>query len=190
MRVGPQQVRIFLDRDSEYREPPSPPDYCAVRVIEHSAKMNGAAAASNGFGEAYMLTRGSEESARLNTQHGVMKELLNGHLVDPLVPLSKLRAVADVGTGTGIWLKDAAKEIRNPMGDDISFVGFDISAAQFPSDPLPQSRFVVHDVVEPFPAEYHESFDLVHVRFLNFALKLSDLERAVTNVINIIRQSR
>ena len=52
--------------------------------------------------EAYILKIDSEESWRLEIQHEYMRQLGHGHLIHPLVNTDKIRAIADVGTGTGI----------------------------------------------------------------------------------------
>jgi len=138
--------------------------------------------------EAYMLSRGQEESRRLDAQHHFSRELAHGHLVQPSVPHSGLRSIADVGTGTGIWLRELAQELVTPIGQ-IEFTGFDISAQQFPKVNIQGVGFIVHSVVEPFPRQYHEKFDLVHVRLLSYALKAQDLDKAVGNIIQILRKS-
>ena len=139
--------------------------------------------------EAYMLNRNHEESRRLDAQHQFARAVAHGHLIQPSIPRSHLRVVADVGTGTGIWLREAAQELVTP-NDLIEFTGFDISAEQFPKHAIQGVGFVVHDVVEPFPQQYHGSFDLVHVRLLSYALKAQDVQKAVENIIQILRESR
>ena len=137
--------------------------------------------------EAYMMKRNAEESKRLDAQHNFMRQLAHGSLIQPSIPRSDIRAVADVATGTGIWLREAAQELV--MSEEkIVFTGFDISAQQFPRDNISGLDFVVHDVVEPFPSEYHEKFDLVHVRLLSYALKAQDLEVSVKNIIQLLRE--
>ncbi|KAK3167845.1 hypothetical protein OEA41_004291 [Lepraria neglecta] len=136
--------------------------------------------------EAYMLSRNHEESRRLDAQHHFSRELAHGHLIQPSIPQSGLRSIADVGTGTGIWLREAAQELATP-NEQIEFTGFDISVQQFPKDSIQGVNFVMHDIVEPFPQEYHEKFDLVHVRLLSYAIKEQDLDKAVENIIQILR---
>lgn len=137
--------------------------------------------------EAYMMNRNEEESKRLDAQHNFMRQLAHGSLVQSSIPRSDLRAIADVGTGTGIWLREAAQELATSK-EQIVFTGFDISAQQFPKDDTHGLNLVVHNVVEPFPPEYHEKFDLVHVRLLSYALKAQDLEISVKNVIQLLRE--
>ena len=51
--------------------------------------------------EAYMPSRDRDESQRLDTQHHFCRALAHGHLVQPSIPDSSLRDIADVGCGTG-----------------------------------------------------------------------------------------
>lgn len=135
--------------------------------------------------EAYMLNRSQEESIRLDVQHHYMRQLAHGSLIQPSIPRSNIRAIADVATGTGIWLREAAQEFTTSK-EKMDFTGFDISAQQFPKDDNHCINFVVHNVVEPFPPEYHEQFDLVHVRLLSYALRAQDLEDSVRNIIQLL----
>ncbi|KAL8960810.1 MAG: hypothetical protein Q9193_002544 [Seirophora villosa] len=127
-------------------------------------------------GEAYMLPRNVQESQRLEAQHEYMRQLSYGHLIHPSIPIHQLHAVADVATGTGIWLRQLVEDPALPH-------------QQFPSsDGLPpQVSFAVHDMVKPFPTEHHEKFDLVNVRLVSYAIKGKDLEQVVRNVLQLLR---
>ena len=143
--------------------------------------------------EAYMLPRNSQESKRLNFQHDFLCNLSNGHLIHSSIACKDLRTIADIATGTGIWLQELAESgaISTKAENDVkaSFVGFDISPQQFPAQAdLPSDmKFVVHDMTEPFPQQYHERFDLVNIRLVSYAIKAVDLEKTVRNVLQIIR---
>ncbi|KAL9610246.1 MAG: hypothetical protein Q9167_005042 [Letrouitia subvulpina] len=142
--------------------------------------------------EAYMLTRDEQESQRLDAQHEYMRQLSHGHLVHPSIPTHQLHAVADVATGTGVWLRQLANDpaLPKPADDRIQrFVGFDISPQQFPprESLLPHITFVVHDIVNPFPPEYHEKFDLVNVRLVSYAIRAVHLDKVVQNILQILR---
>lgn len=139
--------------------------------------------------EAYMPSRNHEESQRLDAQHHFLRALAHGHLIQPSIPQSGLCNIADIGCGTGIWLREAAQELGTPE-NPIKFTGFDISAQQFPQENIQGVEFVVHDVVEPFPLQHHGNFDMVNVRLLSYALEAQDLEKAVENIIQILRKSR
>ena len=135
--------------------------------------------------EVYMLHRNQEESKRLDAQHHFSRALAHGNLIHPSIPQSNLLTVADVATGTGVWLREAAQELAAPT----KFTGFDISGQQFPKDGIKGVDFVLHDVVQPFARQYHGYFDLVHVRLLSYALKAQDLTVVVENIVQLIRNS-
>ncbi|KAL9002006.1 MAG: hypothetical protein Q9188_005046 [Gyalolechia gomerana] len=143
-------------------------------------------------GTTYMLPRSTQESQRLDAQHEYMRQISYGHLIHPSIPTRQLKAVADVATGTGVWLRQLAEDStfdRPAKGEPPYFVGFDISPQQFPpAEALPSNlTFTVHDFVNPFPAEYHDRFDLVNVRFVSYAMKRVDLDRVVQHIVQLIR---
>lgn len=133
-----------------------------------------------------MLPRDRTETERLEIQHKFLIAMVNGHLVHPSIPRKALQSVADVGTGTGAWLRDLANELDQEA--ESKLIGFDISGQQFPPDPLPNQDFVVHDMTTPFPTKYLGHFHLVNVRLLSYALKAQDLEQSVRNVVAIMRK--
>lgn len=100
--------------------------------------------------------------------------------------------MADVGAGTGIWLRDVASQlstIPTLKGEPRSFHGFDISDAQFPVNPPSNMRFTVQDILQPFPEEERGKYDLVQARFLILALKAKEIETAVRNLTQLLRKS-
>lgn len=138
--------------------------------------------------EAYMLPRDASESQRLDLQHLWMKAISNNKLLHQTIPIRSVRAVADVATGTGVWIRDAASSWPSLGGrGDVDFVGFDISSSQFPNTETPNVRYYVHDATRPFPAEYKGKFDIVNVRLVSYAIVTSDLPRMVQNIADIIR---
>lgn len=144
-------------------------------------------------GETYMLPRNTQESQRLDAQHEYMRQMSHGHLLHPCIPVHLLNSVADVATGTGIWLRQLAEDSTLPQpveGQKPNFIGFDISPKQYPpAESLPgHVALVVHDMVEPFPSEYHGKFDLVNVRLVSYAIKGSDLGIVVQNILQILRK--
>ncbi|KAL4769159.1 hypothetical protein BDW60DRAFT_195592 [Aspergillus nidulans var. acristatus] len=136
--------------------------------------------------EIYLLGRDEAESRRLNEQHKLLMDFTEG-LIDRSVPLEKITAVADVATGTGIWLWDVRNLLVNRAGEfPRYFHGFDISPAQFPPD-AEGIDFTVQDIFKPFPVEHHNRYDFVNVRLLVTAIAESDYEKAVQNLITILK---
>jgi SAM-dependent methyltransferase len=83
-------------------------------------------------------------------------------VVHRLVPGCK---VADVGTGTAVFLQDLSKHVNDPS---IQLYGFDISTDQFPPPSQLASNITlkVGDAKSGFLKEYHGQFDIVHLRLL------------------------
>ncbi|KAI9372871.1 hypothetical protein BJX61DRAFT_533632 [Aspergillus egyptiacus] len=138
--------------------------------------------------EMYPLGRDEAESHRLNEQHRLLLDIADGP-IDKSIPLNRLGAVADVGTGTGIWLWDAQTVLdKIDSTCERHFHGFDISAAQFPpTRPGERIKFSVHDLFKPFPAEHLNRYDLVHIRLLVTAFAESEFQKAVANLLTILK---
>ena len=137
--------------------------------------------------DVYMPGRGQIESQRLNRQHNFLRRVAYGHLIQPSIPRSDLRTIADVGTGTGIWAQEVAEELESSP-NPIECVGFDVSPEQFRKLEISQVQFVIHDVHTPFPSQYHEKFDLVNIRLLSYAIKANSVQTVVENIVQIIRE--
>lgn len=105
---------------------------------------------------------------------------------DVLAKLPKDRPrIADVGTGTGVWLVEAAKSL--PPSADLR--GFDISSDQFPSSAQLPSNIaldVLNAKQEP-PKELHGTFDLVHLRLLLAVMHAADWKTVASNIMKLLK---
>ncbi|EFR03062.1 hypothetical protein MGYG_06060 [Nannizzia gypsea CBS 118893] len=133
----------------------------------------------------YVFGRDKQESKRLNSQHNLLLKVTDNTLIHPSIPQESVHSVADVGTGTGIWLRDVSKllETTNPK---CYYHAFDISADQFPEQPG-NIQFEVQDITLPFSKEHWHRYDVVHVRLLVAALEEVDYKAAVTNLSAILK---
>lgn len=132
-----------------------------------------------------------EEQKRLEWQHWNIflpvhdNSLLPSEISRYLQSLSR-PAVADVGTGTGIWLKTLSAQV----GSDARLDGFDFDTSKFPKLELlpPNVQLKYADALEPFPEELHGQYDLVHVRAFVFALRGDDeWERIVGHLTSLLK---
>lgn len=109
-----------------------------------------------------------------------------GYLVHPLIAgeLKGSPAIADVGTGTGLFLSQIAQQFPTA-----TLCGFDISSELFPATgALPTNmELKVMDVKRPPPIAKRNRFDLVHVRLLTAAMTASDWEMAVPNIVLLLK---
>jgi SAM-dependent methyltransferase len=142
--------------------------------------------------DAYMVSHrqgDAEEDRRLDAQHEMLKyAICRGKILHPLIPSHDIKTVADVGTGTGVWMNDFVRTFRNDSNSSsLSLVGFDVTDARFTKNPEPGVEFVVHNGIEPFAPSYHGKFDLVNVRLVNYAIPRQSFPSLVENVAQLLR---
>ncbi|KAI0965548.1 S-adenosyl-L-methionine-dependent methyltransferase [Xylaria arbuscula] len=127
------------------------------------------------------------EVKRLKIQHDFFRDLAGGDLPDPVwAHVTGLRApkIADIGTGTGIW----ATELAAKLPETAILDGYDIDVIKFP-DPqtLPKNvTLQFGDIFKPFAPEAYGKYDVVHVKFLIFALKKDDWFLVVKNLTKLL----
>ncbi|RWA03371.1 hypothetical protein EKO27_g11734 [Xylaria grammica] len=128
----------------------------------------------------YLMTRDYVDNNRINLQHFLCREMF-GYLTHPSIPLTgpALR-VADVGTGTGIWLRDLASQLPKNTRLD----GLDVSFDAMPPKPLlPANTSLYHwNTREAVPEEVVGVYDLVHIRHFLFVLRDHEIRGAVANL--------
>ncbi|KAG4034025.1 hypothetical protein MFRU_003g00040 [Monilinia fructicola] len=139
--------------------------------------------------ELYLLNRRDEEEKdRLDQQSNAIRIVRHGHVLDPKIPKQNISRVADIATGTGIWLREMMGELANEgYSSPVETVGFDISAEQFPKSSAPGNKFVVWDMTTSFPEEYHNSFDVVHIRLVILAIKAEQIKDVVKNLVELLK---
>ncbi|PLB41386.1 putative LaeA-like methyltransferase [Aspergillus candidus] len=147
----------------------------------------------DGPSDVYLLGRDPKESARLNAQHDFLINLIGASQVHSSIPTDSITSVADIATGTGIWLSTLDKSLPPPPPSSPRyFHGFDISPEQFPREndvsPTRSIRLSVHNICERFPEEHRGRYDLVHLRLLAGALKEADYAVAVKNVCELLKK--
>ncbi|EEP78035.1 predicted protein [Uncinocarpus reesii 1704] len=137
--------------------------------------------------EVYMFRRDEPESQRLNHQHALLAKFSHRELLHRSIDRSKIVNVADIATGTGIWLQDLSSLLKNVPGTGPRYYhGFDISPSQFPPDEE-NIKFTVHDTLKPFPKEHWARYDVVHVRLVFLAIKECDIMTALHNMTQLLK---
>ncbi|KAF5975603.1 methyltransferase domain-containing protein [Fusarium coicis] len=138
----------------------------------------------------YTLNHGDadEERQRLDFQHGFFKDVTRDDF-PPIIwqHLDSLSApkIADVATGTGIFLKELAPKLPTEAQLD----GFDIDTRKFyDPDSLPENvKLQRGNVLEPFPQEYLGMYDVAHAKLLYAALKKDEWLQAVKNLKTLLK---
>ncbi|KAK4216725.1 S-adenosyl-L-methionine-dependent methyltransferase [Rhypophila decipiens] len=137
-----------------------------------------------------------EATERLDEQHIFTTKTL-GFLIHPNI-ITSLSShdgpgddtpglkVADIGTGTGIWLLDVAKTYPSLCGQ---LVGFDVTFSSFPSPgELPSNiTFNVQDMHHPFPESEIGTYDIVAVRFVSSATSRVEWESTAKNLVTLLK---
>jgi len=136
----------------------------------------------------YVLTRDAGASARLNLSHYIWQSSfgynLHPRIQNAIMGKENLH-VADVGTGTGVWLLDMAQQLPRSTQLD----GIDISFGQFPPrEWLPQNvtlRLV--DMFRPTPVELVEKYDIIHIRHFVCVVKDNDPTPLLRNLLRMLK---
>ena len=103
------------------------------------------------------------EYDRLQTQHEMIRICMNDKLVLAPVDLSQSNLrVLDSATADGYWLVDLSKETH----PSATFVGTDLDPKRFMTDLSSNIHLSVHSIFDTWPEDYHDSFNLVHQRFV------------------------
>lgn len=140
----------------------------------------------------YTLNSGQKgiEEGRLDFQHHVFLKQTDNKLIPESVAahLSSLHrpvAVADVGTGTGIWIQHLAAQLPPTSRLD----GYDFDTSKFSdASKIPGNvKLAFADAMKPFPQEILGIYDLVHVRCLMFALRSHEWEIVAANLRTLLQ---
>ncbi|RYC55229.1 hypothetical protein CHU98_g10984 [Xylaria longipes] len=131
------------------------------------------------------LRPGGGGKVRLDEQHFFTTKTL-GFLIHPNIPAtSPTVKIADIGTGTGIWLFDIAKSLPPTC----HLTGFDITSSAFPPPHTwpPNVSFKTQDMFLPLPASEIGTYDIVAVRFVSSATTRAEWARAIKNLIKLLK---
>ena len=137
-------------------------------------------------GRGYMLDRHYAAAVRLNFQHYLWKEALKFN-IHPSIPVpnpGQNAYIADVCTGTAVWLAEVAHELPN-----VQLHGFDIDLTQAPpKEWLPSNTWLRQwNVFDTIPDELRGKYDIVHVGLLILVVENSDPRPIIRNLIQMLK---
>ncbi|UKZ80192.1 hypothetical protein TrVFT333_007949 [Trichoderma virens FT-333] len=132
----------------------------------------------------YVLGRDLYGSIRLEAQH-LLFRMHNGYALNPKIPISSNMKIAEIGTGTGIWLQDIASQLP----ETIQLHGYDVSASQFPPTSLcpPNLTFTTLDAFGDVPAHLVETYDVVHLRFWCAIIRGNDPSALIRHASRLLK---
>ncbi|KAK6838348.1 hypothetical protein RU639_000664 [Aspergillus parasiticus] len=133
----------------------------------------------------YVFTRDYLDNNRINLQHYLAVQLF-GYRIHPSIPTKNpdLR-IADVGTGTGIWLTDLAEELPKSARLD----AMDISFAATPLPEMLPSNMSLHhwDVKTDVPEHLVGVYDVIHLRFFAFVVQEHELDAVLDRLLKLLK---
>ncbi|PYH92140.1 S-adenosyl-L-methionine-dependent methyltransferase [Aspergillus ellipticus CBS 707.79] len=133
----------------------------------------------------YCFTRDIVDNNRINLQHYLWIELFGYH-IHPAIPTSNptLR-IADIGTGTGIWLTDLARRLP----DSVSLDGLDISFDAAPPPKWLPSNITLKsfDIKADVPDHLRGIYDIVHIRNFSFIIRDPEIEQVTRNLLQVLK---
>ncbi|KAI9595827.1 S-adenosyl-L-methionine-dependent methyltransferase [Syncephalis fuscata] len=130
-----------------------------------------------GSGNCYLLPVNEHERDRLNRQHEFLRISLGAHF---FAPVHQPRKVLDVGTGTGIWIKDMAK-----LWPTSRFYGMDLVQPE-PQNGKFKFKFAFADIFKGLPYS-NSTFDYVHQRFLSSAIPTKQWKSVLRELYRVTR---
>ncbi|KAG9199007.1 hypothetical protein G6514_009192 [Epicoccum nigrum] len=122
----------------------------------------------------------TSDLGRLTTFHHGFKQADGGTLIfAPLNFSTTPRAILDIGTADGLWLRDVQSSLPAPLQGQHTFLGTDINASYFPPDAPNNIQYLQQDVTDPIPTTWEAAFDLVNLRMVLIAAGSGAAQRAV-----------
>ncbi|KAF7592023.1 hypothetical protein BBP40_000804 [Aspergillus hancockii] len=140
----------------------------------------------------YMLDRSYTAASRLNYQFYLWKESLQFNL-HPSIPLPKNDStpirIADIATGSGIWLFDLLRDPVVSRYRSLQLDGFDIDLKNAPvADWLPPKITLREfDIFGEIPPDLIGKYDVVHMRLLVLVVQKSDPLPVIERVFQMLK---
>ncbi|KAI1126419.1 S-adenosyl-L-methionine-dependent methyltransferase [Nemania abortiva] len=133
----------------------------------------------------YVFTRDYVDNNRINLQHYLWCEIFGYRLHPSLSVESPNLQIADVGTGTGIWLLDLAARLPTT----IQLQGLDISFAATVPKPMLPSNVTLHqwNVKDPVPATLIDRYDVLHIRHFMFVLLDDEVSAVLARLVQMLK---
>ncbi|PFH59830.1 hypothetical protein XA68_11848 [Ophiocordyceps unilateralis] len=132
----------------------------------------------------YVLDRNVIESVRLDAQH-LLWTMHQGHVLHPDIPIRDDMKIAELGTGTAVWLLDLSRSVP----PSVQLHGFDISDKQFPSRSLWPANVTLSllDSKGRLPPSLVGQYDVVHIRMWMAILHTTEVDEFIGEVKKMLR---
>ncbi|MCJ1333322.1 hypothetical protein MMC10_010016 [Thelotrema lepadinum] len=136
--------------------------------------------------DGYRLMRNAASSSRLVTHDHYIWKQVCGFDIHPQIapPVDQTLRVADVGTGTSIWMVDVKQKYP-----DLQIDGFDVSISQCPPVEFLPEGCSVHelDMLKAVPEKFEGIYDVVNLRLMMAAIKDDNPVPLLKNLITMLK---
>ncbi|KAI0798925.1 S-adenosyl-L-methionine-dependent methyltransferase [Xylaria sp. FL0064] len=133
----------------------------------------------------YVLTRDYVDNNRINLQHYLWCEIF-GYRIHPRFSVedTDLR-IADVGTGTSVWLTDLAAR----MPATVKLEGLDVSFEATAPKPMLPSNIVLQqwNVKDAVPTTLMGRYDMLHIRHFMFVLLDDEVPGVLARLVQMLK---
>ncbi|OTB18370.1 hypothetical protein K445DRAFT_315184 [Daldinia sp. EC12] len=132
----------------------------------------------------YIFPRNFLDNTRINLMHHIWTKIF-GYNIHPKIPSDapNLR-IADVGTGTGMWLFDVQSKLKDARLDGID-ISFDAAP---PKETLPPNITFRHwNVKDDVPEDLVGTYDIINVRFFGFVLLNDDIPGVAAKLFSLLK---
>ncbi|KAK0509982.1 hypothetical protein JMJ35_007376 [Cladonia borealis] len=135
--------------------------------------------------ESYVFDRNHAATSRLNYQYYLWQNAAGFYLHPDIPQLQPNAQVADVATGSGMWLLDLASSLPPTT----RLTGLDISLAQCPPRAwLPHNvQLFSWDFFTEVPVDLVAKFDVVHIRLVAVTIRNNDPTVLVRNLARLLK---
>ncbi|RYC55499.1 hypothetical protein CHU98_g10712 [Xylaria longipes] len=133
----------------------------------------------------YVFTRDYLDRNRLNLQHYQWVALFGYHIHPHIPPPGPQHRIADVGTGTGVWLMDLSARLPAT----VQLEGLDVSLeATTPREWLPSNvSYREWDIKQEPPEDLAGQYDIVHIRLLIFVLLDDEIPAVLPKLLKLLK---
>ncbi|KAH8162763.1 hypothetical protein CIB48_g5482 [Xylaria polymorpha] len=133
----------------------------------------------------YVFTRDYIDRNRINLQHYQWVDLFGYHLHPRIPPPGPQHRIADVGTGTGLWLMG----LSSRLPQTVRLEGLDISLeATTPKEWVPSNvSFREWDFKQDPPEDLVGQYDVVHLRLLILVLLDDEIPAVLQRFIKLLK---
>ena len=132
----------------------------------------------------YPMDRSHAAACRLNLQYYLWKDALK-FTIHPSIEITANSVIADVATGTAMWLIDVARQ--NP-GVQLDGLDIDLKQAPHPQWLLPSNITLrTWNIFENPPSDLVGKYDFVHVRLLVLVIEGDKPQNVIRNIAKLLK---